>query len=115
MHDLALQIGQIDAVAIADRQRADARGGKVQRRRRTQPAGADHQYMRIEQALLAFDADFRQQDVPAVAQQLFVVHGAVSYFCPAETITPGSAGRYAAKALIRVLRCPGSSGTLWPD
>ena len=62
-----------------------------------------------------FDAELREQDVPAVAQQLFVVHGAVSYFCPAETTTPGSAGRCAAKALIRVLRFPGSSGTLLPD
>jgi hypothetical protein len=30
--------------------------------------------MRIQQALLPLDADFRQQDVPAVAQQLVVVH-----------------------------------------
>ena len=34
------------------------------------------QRMRIKQALLALDADFRQQDMPAVAQQLVVVHGA---------------------------------------
>jgi hypothetical protein len=36
--------------------------------------------MRVEQSLLAFNADFWQQDVAAVAQQLFVVHDASLVF-----------------------------------
>jgi hypothetical protein len=73
VQDLALQVGQVDRVAIGQHQGADAGRGQVEGRRRTQAAGADHQRARIDDVLLAFDADLRQQDVAAVAQQLLVV------------------------------------------
>jgi hypothetical protein len=74
VRDLSLQVGQVDAVVVDDRQRADARGREVQRHRRAEPAGADHQRMRIEQPLLAGDVELVEQDVAGVAQQLVVVH-----------------------------------------
>ena len=49
-------------------------GGEVERGRGAQAAGADDQGMGAEQLFLALDADLRQQDVPAVAQELVVVH-----------------------------------------
>ena len=73
MDDLALQVGEVDLVVVAQGDAADAAGCQVERDGRAQPAGADHQRVRREQFLLAVDADLRQQDVPAVAQQLLVV------------------------------------------
>ena len=72
--DLALQVGEVDAVAVDDRDPADAGGAEVQRHRRAEPAGADDQRMRREQALLALDADVVEQQVARVAQQVVVVH-----------------------------------------
>ena len=43
----------------------------------TEPSRPDHQRACGEQLLLAFDADLRQQNMAAVAQQLFVVHNRV--------------------------------------
>lgn len=43
MNDLPLQIGEIDDIAIANRELADAAGGKVKRRRRPKAAGTDNQ------------------------------------------------------------------------
>ena len=77
MHDLALQVGEVDLVVIADRDACRRRRRQIQRDGRAEAAGADDQRVRGEQFLLAFDADLRQQDVPAVAQQLVVVHGRV--------------------------------------
>src|SRR5690606_28350475 len=74
--DLALQVGRVDVVAVRDDDAADARGGQVERGRRAQPAGAHDQDGGIEQALLRLDADLVEQDVPAVAQELLVVHPA---------------------------------------
>jgi hypothetical protein len=74
MQDLALQVGPVDDVVVGDDQTSDPGGGEVDRRRRAEPAGADDQGPRAEQFLLARDIDVRQHDLPAVAQQLFVVH-----------------------------------------
>jgi len=60
-------------VGIGERQAADAARGEVQRRRATEATGADHERARGAQAFLSLDADFRQQDVPAVAKELLVV------------------------------------------
>jgi hypothetical protein len=73
--DLALQVGQVDGVVVDQGDPADAGRAEVQRDRRAQPAGADHERVRCEQTLLAFDAELVEQDVARVAQQLFVVHG----------------------------------------
>ena len=74
MQYLTLQVGEVDGVVIGDRDRAHARRGEIHGGRRAQPARADDQRPRIEQGLLTLDIDFGQQDVPAVAQELVVVH-----------------------------------------
>ena len=75
VRDLALQVGEVDRVVVDQRDAADAGRAEVQRHRRAQPAGADDQRMRGQQALLALDADLVEQDVARVAQQLVVGHG----------------------------------------
>ena len=74
MHDLPLQVGQINVVVVAQRECAHAGRREIQRNGRTQPARADQQCPRRAQFFLPFDADLRQQDVAAVTQQLLVVH-----------------------------------------
>ena len=51
MHDLTLQIGQIDYIVVADRQRADAGGRQIQRNRRAQTAGTDDQHIALTRDL----------------------------------------------------------------
>jgi hypothetical protein len=70
VHDLALQVGLVDHVSVDDAQRADPRRGEVQRRGRTEAAGADEQHARVEQPHLALLADLRDQQVAAVAGAL---------------------------------------------
>ena len=74
---LSLQIGQVDAVVVHQSNVADARRPEVQRHRRAQAPGADHQRMGGQQPLLAFDAQFIEQDMARVAQQLVVGHAAI--------------------------------------
>jgi hypothetical protein len=73
--DLALQVGDVDRVVVDDRQVPDAGRAQVQRHRRAQATGSDHQRVRSEQPLLAFDAELVEQDVARIAQQLVVGHG----------------------------------------
>ena len=73
MHHLALQIAQFHRVVVGQRDVADTGTGQIQRHRRAQPASTNHQYPRCSQPLLAFDIDFRQQDMPAIAQQRRIV------------------------------------------
>ena len=68
--DLALQVGLVDGVEVDDAQRADTGSGQIQQRRRTQPAGADHQHASILQPLLPEDPDLRDDQVTAVAGNL---------------------------------------------
>jgi len=68
MHDLPLQIGQVDVIVVADREPAHAARRQIKRYRRAEAAGTDDQDMRVEQLLLAIDFDFGQQDVAAVTQ-----------------------------------------------
>ena len=75
--DLALQVGQLHLVVVHQRQAADAGTAQVQGDRRAQSARADHQRVRGQQPLLAFDADVIEQDVARVAQELVVVHAAI--------------------------------------
>jgi hypothetical protein len=72
VHDLALQVGEIDVVVIAQGDVPHTAGGEVQSDRRAEPAGADHQRMRGEELLLAPLTQLREQDMAAVAQQLLV-------------------------------------------
>jgi hypothetical protein len=71
--DLTLQVGEVDPVRVGDGQPADAARGEVERRRATEAARADDERVRSAQPLLAFDADFGEQDVAAVAEELLVV------------------------------------------
>ncbi len=74
VEDLPLQVGEVDAVRIAERQRPDAGRDEKLRGRRAEPAGADDERMRGGEFLLRVDAELGEQDVPAVAEQLGVVH-----------------------------------------
>ena len=70
VHDLALQVRLVDDVGVDDAERADAGGCEVERRGRAEPAGADEQDARVEQALLPFLADLGDEQVAAVARAL---------------------------------------------
>ena len=68
--DLALQVGEVDDVVVDDPERADARGGEVERGRRAEAARAEQQHLRVEQLLLALEADLRDEQVARVALAL---------------------------------------------
>ena len=59
-----------------DPERADARSGEVERRRRAEPARAEKQDARVEELHLAVLADLGDEQVPAVAGALRVVEAA---------------------------------------
>lgn len=63
VHDLALQVGEIDGVVVHDGQAAYSRAGQVQRHRGTQAARAQDQGMRIQQLLLPLDTQFIEEQV----------------------------------------------------
>ncbi len=90
MHDLALQVGQVNGIVIGQRDLAYSGRRQIQCDRRTEPAGADNQRMRRQQPLLALDADLVQHNMARISQQLIVVH----CFCPPLT----EKGRIAAAA-----------------
>ncbi len=56
---LALNVGQIDDIEIHDTQGADARRGKIQRKRGTQSAGTNAQNTRLLETLLSLQGHFR--------------------------------------------------------
>ena len=98
VQDLALQVGEIDRVAVDQCQPADARRSQVHRCGRAEPAGADDQRRGGADARLPFDADLLQQDVARIAQQLVVVHG----WLPAEA---GAGRRRRCPRALRRRRC----------
>ena len=65
--DLPLEVAEVDGVEVDEAERADAGRGEIERRRRSEPAGADAQHARRLQPPLPFLADFGQQQVTAVA------------------------------------------------
>ena len=69
---LALEVGEVHHVEIDDADAADARGREVQAERRAQAAGAHQQDFGRFEFLLALDADFRDDQVAAVAQDFVV-------------------------------------------
>ncbi len=73
IEDLALEIREIDLVAVGDREPADAARGEIERGGAAEATRADDERTRGAQPLLAFDSDLREQDVPAVAEKLVVV------------------------------------------
>jgi hypothetical protein len=72
--DLALQIGQVHAIRVDQRQRANSCGRQKLRHRIAETADTDDEHVREREALLRVDTELGQQDVTAVAQQLGVVH-----------------------------------------
>ena len=76
MQNLPLQIGQINGITVDQRDLADPGRGEIERGRRAESAGTDDQGMCGDNSGLSFDTDFVQQDMPAVTQQLLVVHAA---------------------------------------
>ncbi len=65
--NLPLQVAEVHDVEVNDADRADARRGEIQRDRRSQAAGADAEDLRRLQLLLTLHANFRQDQVAAVA------------------------------------------------
>ena len=75
VRDLALQVGQVHRIVVYQRETPHACSAEQQRHGGAQPPRADHQGVGCQDALLSFDADFIEQDVARVAQQLVIVHG----------------------------------------
>src|SRR4051794_34972366 len=71
MQKLPLQVGDVDIVKVDETQLPDARRGEVQRYRRPEPASADDEYARRFQPTLSDRGHVRQQQVSAVAANLF--------------------------------------------
>ena len=76
VENLALQVGEIHAIVVAQRERADAGGGEELRDWRTEPADPDDQRVRLREARLRVRPELVEQDVAAVAEELGVVHQA---------------------------------------
>jgi hypothetical protein len=70
VEDLALQVRRVDLVHVDDADRADARGGEVERGGRAEAAGAEHQHLGVEQLLAGPRPDLGQQQVALVAVAL---------------------------------------------
>src|SRR5581483_453483 len=74
MQNLALQIAIIDDIGINNAKRSHARRGQIIGRRRSQAAGADQQYPRVEQLKLSLLAHFRDEQVTAIPSGLRICH-----------------------------------------
>jgi hypothetical protein len=72
--DLPLEIGQVNDIAITNRQFAYPARGEVYGDGRAQPTRANQEHVGLQQRFLALYADFRQQNVATVTQQLIVIH-----------------------------------------
>ena len=70
VNHLPLQVGEIHHVEIHQADAADARRRQIQPERRAQAARADQQHLGLLQLQLAFHADFRHDQMAAVAQNL---------------------------------------------
>ena len=70
VRDLALQVREVDHVVVDDPERADARGGEVERRRRAEPARAEQEHLGVEQLHLPLEPDLGDQQVARVALAL---------------------------------------------
>jgi hypothetical protein len=64
VNHLTLEVRLVDLVVVDEAECADARRGQVERRRRSEPAGADQQHPGVEQLELSLDADLGEKRVP---------------------------------------------------
>ena len=60
VQDLALEVRGVDDVHVDDADRADAGRGEIERRRRTESAGAEQEHLGVQEPLLALLAHFGQ-------------------------------------------------------
>jgi hypothetical protein len=74
VEDLALQVGEVDLVAIGEGQAPYAGGREIERGGTTESAGADDEDPGRTKLLLPLDTDLVEEDVPAVAEELLVVY-----------------------------------------
>ena len=72
VQDLALQIGNLDLVRVGDEEPADPRCSQVEGGRAAKAARTRDQDLRSIESPLSLDAEFVEQDVARVAQQLLV-------------------------------------------
>ncbi len=72
MHDLPLQIGQVDPVGIGDAKGPDPGGGEIEQQRRAEAAGADDEDARGQQPDLPLLADFIEDQMPGIALKLLL-------------------------------------------
>ena len=96
VEDLALQVGEVDLVGVGEGEAADAGGGEVERGGTAEAARADDQRARGAQLLLSFNADLRQQNVPAVAEKLLVVQLVLFCATVGDWVFTGSPLRWAS-------------------
>src|SRR6185312_10219976 len=74
VQDLPLQVREVDAIGVAERDRADARRRQELRDRRAEPPDADHERVRGRELLLRVGTELVEQDVTAVAEKVRIVH-----------------------------------------
>src|SRR5690606_40634531 len=74
MEYLTLQIAQLDLVVVGQHEMAHTRRCQVIGGGRTQAAGAHDQHPGGQQALLPFYAEFVQQNMPCIPEQLPIIH-----------------------------------------
>jgi len=99
VQDLALEIGEIDGIGIDQRDLADTRRSQIHRSRRPEPTRTDDDGVCIEKALLRFNADFVDEDVPGIAEKLIVVHRALKW-ATTGTLAAGNGRRRAVAKLL---------------
>ena len=94
---------------------------QIQRNRRAQPANADDQHPAVEQPLLTANIDLLQQNLPAVTQQLLIIHAIVlrlpvadrqdrASFEPVQTLCRAATARPHQPAASRAQ----TATSLWP-
>ena len=72
VHDLPLQIGQIDPVGIGDPEGSDPGGREIEQQRRAEAAGADDEDARGEQPDLPLLADLVEDQMAGIALKLLL-------------------------------------------
>ena len=94
MHDLALQIGQIDPVVVDDADRPDTGGGEIEQHRRAEPAGADDEHARLQQLFLSLFADLFEDQVAGISLKLLFAefHGCAVLVARRSNVVPSDAG-----------------------
>src|SRR5579884_1487577 len=80
VNDLALQVGEIDDIRINQAHRPHSGRGQIEGDRRAETPGADNQDFRLSDLFLPLAADFRENDVTAVANELFFFKGHLLFF-----------------------------------